>query len=378
MPVRAAPAAPLDPAPALRTLRRMSARRPPADSLFDDADPAPASLARSRRTAADVPVSAAPASDELRHLGRHLPAGVHLGTSSWSFPGWRGLVYGASHGEPQLARAGLAAYAEHPLLRAVGIDRSFYQPLPPADYARYAAQVPPLFRLLVKAPALIADAVLRGEGGLSAGDNPSFLDAAVATEQFVEPALRSLRERAGPLVFQLSPLPRALTQGDAAHTTIDRIGAFLDALPREVDGIAPVYAVELRNAELLTPRFVRMLRDARARPCLGIHARMPPAARLGAALHAMDDPDAAGEHWKLAGPLVVRWSLHSGFKYDEAKNRYAPFDRLIDPDLATRGTLAHLIHVAIRSSQPAYVIVNNKAEGSAPLSCIELARAVVG
>jgi hypothetical protein len=49
---------------------------------------------------------------------------------------------------------------------------------------------------------------------------------------------------------------------------------------------------------------------------------------------------------------------------------------MIDPDLATRGALAHLLHVAIRSSQPAYVIVNNKAEGSAPLSCVELARAV--
>jgi len=354
----------------------MTARRPPADSLFDDAEDR--ATAPGERAQTDTPISAAPASDELRRLARHLPAVVRLGTSSWSFPGWRGLVYGASHREPQLAREGLAAYAEHPLLRTVGIDRSFYQPLPPADYARYAAQVPPQFRFLVKAPALISDAVLRGEGGLPAGDNPSFLDAALAAEQFVEPALRGLRERAGPLVFQLSPLPRALTQGEAAHATIDRIGVFFDALPRAVDGIAPVYAVELRNAELLTPRFVRMLRAAGARLCLGIHARMPPAARQGAALHAMDDPEASGEHWKLAGPLIVRWSLHSGFRYDEARNRYAPFDRLIDPDLATRGTLAHLIHVAIRSSQPAYVIVNNKAEGSAPLSCIELARAVVG
>jgi hypothetical protein len=34
--------------------------------------------------------------------------------------------------------------------------------------------------------------------------------------------------------------------------------------------------------------------------------------------------------------------------------------------------------VAIRSGQPAYLIVNNKAEGSAPLSCIELARSISG
>jgi uncharacterized protein YecE (DUF72 family) len=355
----------------------MTGRRLPADSLFDSDDAPPADT-RSRRAAADAAVAAAAPSDALRHLGRHLADGVYLGTSSWSFPGWRGLVYGDSYGEAQLARGGLAAYAAHPVLRAVGIDRSFYQPLPQSEFARYAAQVPASFRFVVKAPARVADAVLRGEGGLPAGDNPSFLDAAFATEHFVLPALRGLGDRAGPLVFQLSPLPRMQTQGEAAVALVERIGAFLAALPTEVEGRRPVYAVELRNAELLTPRFVRTLRAAGGRLCLGIHARMPPAARQGAALHAMDDPESSGETWRLAGPLVVRWSLHSGFRYDEAKDRYAPFDRLLDPDLATRGALAHLIHVAIRSSQPAYVIVNNKAEGSAPLSCIELARAVAG
>lgn len=345
----------------------MSTDKPTASLFEDDAGSPPARASR---------IAPATASDELRSLSRQLDARVHLGTSSWSFPGWRGLVYGDSQGESQLARQGLAAYAAHPLLRAVGIDRSFYQPLPEAEFARYAAQVPEHFRFLVKAPAIISDAVLRGEGGLAAGVNPSFLDASRATEQFVEPALRGLGERAGPLIFQLSPLPRSMTAGESGHALIERIGSFLDALPRTVAGRTPLYSVELRNAEMLTPRFVRMLRQVGARLCLGIHARMPPAARQAAALRAMDC-DTPGEDWRLAGPLVARWSLHSGFRYEDAKARYAPFDRLIDPDLATRGALAHLLHVAIRSSQPAYVIVNNKAEGSAPLSCVELARAVV-
>lgn len=345
----------------------MSTDKPIASLFEDDAGSLPARGSR---------IAPAIANDDLRSLGRQLDARIHLGTSSWSFPGWRGLVYGDSHGESQLARQGLAAYAAHPLLRAVGIDRSFYQPLPEAEFARYAAQVPEHFRFLVKAPAIVSDAVLRGEGGLAAGVNPSFLDASRATEQFVEPALRGLGERAGPLVFQLSPLPRSMTAGESGHALIDRIGGFLDELPRTVAGQTALYAVELRNAEMLTPRFVRMLRQAGARLCLGIHARMPPAARQAAALRAMDC-DTTGEDWRLAGPLVARWSLHSGFRYEDAKARYAPFDRLIDPDLATRGALAHLLHVAIRSSQPAYVIVNNKAEGSAPLSCVELARAVV-
>jgi uncharacterized protein YecE (DUF72 family) len=322
-------------------------------------------------------VAPAAVDEELQRLARRLPPAIHLGTSSWSFPGWQRIVYGGAHSEAQLARLGLAAYGAHPLLRAVGIDRSFYQPLAEAQYAGYARQVPEHFRFLVKAPALITDATLRGERGAPAAENPSFLDPALARSQFVKPALRGLAGRAGPLVFQLSPLPRRLT-ADGGHELIDSLGVFLRQLPREVDGMVPVYAVELRNAELLTPRFVRMLHDAGARLCIGIHAAMPAAARQAAALRALDAPDGDGDDWQLKGPLVVRWSLHAGLRYEEAKNRYAPFDRLLDPDLITRGTLAHLAHVAIRSHQPAFIIANNKAEGSAPLTCIELARAIVG
>jgi uncharacterized protein YecE (DUF72 family) len=345
----------------------------PSDSLFED-EPVPGTA----RTSQAGQIAPAWLDEELFKLGRQLPPSVYLGTSSWSFPGWQDIVYSRQYTEAQLARHGLAAYSQHPVLRTVGIDRSFYQPLAVTDYARYASQVPEEFRFLVKAPALVSDAVVRRERGAPAENNPYFLDAAAAFDHFVAPAIEGLGVRAGPLVFQMPPLPREWTQVDAGAATIERIGAMLARLPREVNGVAPIYAVELRNPELLTPRFVRTLREHGARLCVGIHARMPPAARQSAALHAMDASDDEGDDWRLKGPLVVRWSLASGFRYEEAKNLYAPFDRLVDPDIPTRGTLAHLIHVALKSSQPSFVIVNNKAEGCAPLSAIELARAVVG
>ena len=349
---------------------------PPAsasDSLFGD-DPVPGTPPPGQ---AGV-VAPAWLDESLFKLGRQLPASVYLGTSSWSFPGWQDIVYSRQYTEAQLARHGLAAYAQHPVLRTVGIDRSFYQPLAIADYARYASQVPAEFRFLVKAPSLVSDAVVRRERGAPAENNPNFLDPGAALDHFVGPALEGLGARAGPLVFQLPPLPREWVQGDAGVATIERIGTMLAGLPREVNGRAPIYAVELRNAELLTPRCVRTLRDHGARLCVAIHARMPPAARQSVALRAMDASEDEGDDWRLKGPLVVRWSLASGFRYEDAKSRYAPFDRLIDPDIPTRGTLAHLIHVALKSGQPSFVIVNNKAEGCAPLSAIELARAVVG
>jgi uncharacterized protein YecE (DUF72 family) len=338
------------------------------ESLFDDA-----ALPRSGAQA----VQAIDADEELVRLGRRLPPQLYLGTSSWTFPGWRDLVWQGDYTETQLARNGLPAYALHPLLRTVGIDRSYYQPLTEQDYGRYAAQVPSNFRFVVKAPALITDATLRGERGSPTELNPHFLDAPAAIEQFITPALRGLRERAGPLVYQLPPLPAQFVNGEAAHSTIERIGAFMAALPRTIDGVTAVHALELRNAELLTPRLVRTLRAAGARLVIGVHARMPAAARQSAALRAMDGLEEEGDDWRLKGPLVVRWNLHTGLRYAEAKNRYAPFDRLIDPDILTRGTLVHLVHVAVKSGQPAYVIANNKAEGSAPLTLIELAKAIV-
>jgi hypothetical protein len=72
----------------------------------------------------------------------------------------------------------------------------------------------------------------------------------------------------------------------------------------------------------------------------------------------------------------VRWSLHGGFRYEQAKAKYEPFDKLIDEDPDTREALAGLAVRYALAGVPVMIAVNNKAEGSAPLSCIELARAI--
>jgi len=124
----------------------MRSHADPSDSLFEDpAGPGPAH------------VRPAEPDDALVRLGRHLPPSVFLGTSSWSFPGWQGIVYGDAYGESALAREGLAAYSQHPVLRAVGIDRSFYQPLPRPSSRATRGRFRRASAFLVKAPALIAD-----------------------------------------------------------------------------------------------------------------------------------------------------------------------------------------------------------------------------
>jgi hypothetical protein len=124
----------------------------------------------------DAPRGVLPATadDGLSALASRLDPRLRLGTSSWSFPGWAGLVYAGIASKQSLSRDGLTAYSRHPLLRTVGVDSGFYAPLDARRLARYAEQVPLDFRFLVKAPASITDRFRRAAGGRSGSPIPAF------------------------------------------------------------------------------------------------------------------------------------------------------------------------------------------------------------
>jgi hypothetical protein len=78
-----------------------------------------------------------------------------------------------------------------------------------------------------------------------------------------------------------------------------------------------------------------------------------------------------------APALVVRWMLPPNLDYEEARERYFPFDRLVDEDVRTREAIARACVAALRANRPVFVTLNNKAEGSAPLSALRLAHSVI-
>jgi uncharacterized protein YecE (DUF72 family) len=295
---------------------------------------------------------------EIASLATRLPAGLRLGTSSWSFPGWEGLVYDRAASKSHLARKGLAAYARHPLLHPVGIDRTFYAPITATAFAEYASAVPDSFRFLVKASGECTSAHHRDADGRRAGRNPRFLEAAFAANEVVGPFVEGLGDKAGPLVFQFPPLGPRLTREPPRFA--ERLGEFLAALPR-----GPLYAVELRDGEMLGTDYFAALEAAGAIHCYGVHTRMPPVT----------------EQWRLAGgevrgPLVVRWMLHCGLQYEQALERYEPFSRLVDEDPASRAALADLCVEHVQRGEEIVIVANNKAEGSAPWTVFRLAAAV--
>jgi len=286
---------------------------------------------------------------------------LHLGTSSWHFPGWAGLVYDRPAPAAWLSRHGLAAYARHPLLRTVSLDRTFYRPASSATLQALAAQVPAGFRFVVKAPALVTDARAREPGrGQPTQANPVFLDPDTALAAAVQPAAEGLQGAFGVLVFQLSPLPPDWLQDPVAlHARLERL--WTAVVPRLPPGV--VAGLEVRDATLLTPRLAAQLKAHGVRYVLGLHDRMPAAEAQLALLRAT---------WP--GDFVCRWNLQRGLAYAQAYERFEPFDRLQAPDPATRAVVARVAAATLDAGYRAFVTINNKAEGSAPLSVVELAR----
>ena len=306
-----------------------------------------------RQAAADEPIEPTPADAEGDALASRIGPRVRLGTSSWTFPGWIGTVYSREHAARALARHGLREYAHHRWLRTVGVDRTFYRPIGEPDYRSMSSQVPEDFRFLVKAH----EAITRPDVADASGQ-VRFLDAGYARESMVEPMVAGLGERAGPLLFQFSPMG---IRGDAAAESMIRlIREFLGKLPA-----GPLYAVEVRDAALARPSWGAMLRDTGAVHCYSVHPSMPPLAAQARC---------AAPHAQRA--IVCRWMLHGGFGYEEARARYEPFDRIVDPDPSSLQGFASLCAQASAHAMDSWVIVNNKAEGSAPLSVLRLARAI--
>lgn len=319
--------------------------------LFDDAPEAPIHPAT---PPAEVPALA-------QALNARFGNRWHLGTSSWHFPGWAGQVWQRPWPAERLSREGLAAYAQHPLLRCVSLDRAFYRPLEVDTYARLAGQVGPDFRFVVKAFAGVTDAMQRDPAsGTALQPNPAFLDPEAALATSLLPALQGLGDKLGVLVFQLSPLPARWLQAPAE--LLHRLATLFDTLRPRLHGAA-LLALEVRDPALVNIDMARLLKQHGVRWCLGVHDRVP---AVEAQLEMLR------RTWP--GDLVCRWNLQRGQRYAQARDRWAPFDRMQAPDLATRQALARAIGGTLGAGHRAFVTINNKAEGSAPASVVALAR----
>lgn len=294
---------------------------------------------------------------ELQAIGDRLPAKLRFGTSSWTFPGWAGLVYHRRYpNQRAFLRDSLAEYAQHPLMRTVGIDRGYYTPIPEEDLAHYARQLPDDFRAAMKVwqGVTMPGYPRHPRYGANAGkENPDFLDAEVFARAVHEPVREAFSRHMGPWIVEVAPAPSPLDPKGFC----EKLDGFLDTAPGDFP-----FAIELRDRKLLTSEYVRTLRKHRAAHVFNYWSRMPSLSEQMRVEGLLD------------GPLVVvRLLLPPGARYAELKEAYAPFDRLAAPQVEMRRDLLRLIRAALDRDMECYVIVNNKAEGCSPLTIKALA-----
>ncbi|HLN57361.1 MAG TPA: DUF72 domain-containing protein [Thermoanaerobaculia bacterium] len=288
---------------------------------------------------------------EAAEIAARLPGNVFFGTSSWGFPGWAGLVYSRRASQAVLAREGLAEYARHPLLTTVGIDRGFYAPIPEADLLRYAEQLPAGFRCCAKAPAAVTAAQLLGQRAA----NPDFLRPERFVEEMVEPFRAAFADHAGPFLLQFPPAGAGHRDRPAAFAA--KLGRFLAALPRDFR-----YAVELRDPALLTMEYRAALAHAGSGHVYNYATAMP-----------MPKEQAAAVPLEATSFAVIRLLLAPGTRYNDRREEFEPFDRIVAPDLEMRRQVVSLARQASSLGHDVFVLVNNKAEGCSPLTIRALA-----
>jgi uncharacterized protein YecE (DUF72 family) len=158
----------------------------------------------------------------------------YVGTSGCSYKEWKGSFYP----EKLPAKQMLGFYAER--FATVEINNTFYRMPEASVLEAWAAQVPATFRFVLKAPQDITH-------------RKRLKDAGALLLSLVDTA-RVLKERLGPLLFQLPP---------NFAKDLARLRAFLALLPARVRA-----AFEFRHSSWFDDEVFGLLRDHKAALCV--------------------------------------------------------------------------------------------------------------
>ncbi len=302
-----------------------------------------------------------PSLDDVSATAARLPDSIRFGTSTWTYPGWTGLIYQKDYPATGAGPRMLGEYARWPLFRTVGIDSFFYAPPNARTLVSYAENLPADFKCVSKVwDRVTAHTFANPREKARWGElNPDWLNAELFTNEVLGPMREHFAQHIGPFVFEFQTI--AKKDNVSAADFADRLDAFFSALPTD----AP-YAVEVRNPAYLCPEYFAVLRNHGVAHVFNAWTRMP----------------AIGEqlllHDSITAPFIIsRALLRPGRTYAQAVDAFAPYDHIQDENPSLRADLAALAKAALELRIPAYLIVNNRAEGCAPLTILAVAKRLV-
>ncbi|MES2304761.1 MAG: DUF72 domain-containing protein [Gemmatimonadota bacterium] len=303
-----------------------------------------------------------PSAEEIRSIAERVPELIRFGTSSWTYPGWKGLVYEKDYPATGAGARMLAEYSRWPLFRTVGVDSFFYAPPSPKTLLGYREALPDGFPCVTKVWDRITAHTFANprEKARWGQANPDWLNAELFLAEVVAPMREHFSGHIGPFVFEFQAIAKKdnLTPSRFA----ERLDQFFGALPTDLP-----YAVEIRNPEFLTPEYFTVLRTHGVAHVFNSWTRMP---AIGEQLLLHDSI--------TANFIISRALLRPGRTYSEAVDAFAPYDHVQDENPTLRADLVALAKAALELRIPAYLIVNNRAEGSAPLTIASVARRLGG
>jgi uncharacterized protein YecE (DUF72 family) len=172
---------------------------------------------------------------------------IRIGIGGWTFEPWRGVFY-----PPGLAQKNELGYAAAKLT-AIEINGTYYGTQKPETWRKWASEVPDGFVFSVKGSRFTTNRKVLAEAGES-------------IDRFMGQGLMELGDKLGPILWQFANTKKF----DEAD-----FGAFLELLPREIDGRPIRHCVEVRHDSFRTPAFAALLRRFETPVVFAEHATYP-------------------------------------------------------------------------------------------------------
>lgn len=285
--------------------------------------------------------------------------GVFVGTSSWKYAGWRGMLYDEARylwrgkvAESRFEKHCLSEYAE--VFKTVCVDAAYYA-FPSEKYLEgLVSQVPADFQFGFK---VTDDITLRRfpnlpRFGVRAGKlNENFLNADLFVRAFLKP-LETMRAQVGVVMFEFSRFyPSDYEHGRDFVAALDR---FLGTLPRGWP-----YAVEIRNRHWLEQGYFDCLAKHCVTHVFNSWEAMPSVTEQMALPGSVTHPSL----------LAARFLLKPGRRYEEAVRTFQPYAQTKEVNEEARKAIATLIKRGL-ASHPRHAVrtlifINNRLEGNA-------------
>jgi uncharacterized protein YecE (DUF72 family) len=157
---------------------------------------------------------------------------IRIGVGGWTFAPWRGVFYPDS-----LTQKDELGYMSR-RLTAIEINATYYGSQKPESYRRWAAETPEGFIFTLKGSRFTTNRRVLAEAGES-------------MSRFFDQGLTELGAKLGPVLWQFA---------NSKKFDADDFEAFLELLPKTVNGLTIRHCVEVRHDSFRVPAFAALLR----------------------------------------------------------------------------------------------------------------------